>query len=234
MSSREAADPETADTPAADVPDSADAGDPAPEIAAAASVAEPVPEEKEVAAPVAKKATPTRVEVTFWEVPREALNGWLSSGERVADSSGRAFLIKDGAKLNEALQAQGQNAGGDAKSANLQNAAQVNYDSPVASPDALQFGFSAQVNRDDKGAVTIRWDSNLVPPPAGGDPAQALSLEGSSALAPNHVILLVYEPAPRALREEAVIRLGDGPWMVLGSPEFRSGLTDWIAAIQLK
>jgi hypothetical protein len=60
------------------------------------------------------------------------------------------------------------------------------------------------------------------------------SLAGTATLAPQGAVVLLLDPPNRAPRDEYLAKAGYGPWTVFSSPEFRSGITDWVVVIQLK
>ena len=195
-----------------------------------------------VGAPVPGTSDPKNIELVHWEIPRESLTGLLANAQRLSDGNGgRAYYWPMAAKINETLQTTGQPLG-TAKSVALQTNAQIlNMTAPTA-PEMFQFSIAAQVSKYENKEVTVRWAVNFylpqAEPPGESGPAMRQVMEGqiagSHALSPQGLIMLIMEPPNRSAREDQITRAGEGPWSVFGSPEFRSGLTDWVMVIQLK
>lgn len=226
-------------------------------------VAEPVSETAKLA-PVAEKteAAPTKavpevskVEVSYWEVPREALSTLVTSAEKKEDSNaGHAYFWKDGAKAVEALTSAGRKFSS-TRNVAIENGAQLTIETPPTAPESFQFGLYFQVNKSEGKDLGLKWESTMVLPPpemqtayAGGGGAPSAggarqpavrtltqaNLTGSASPTPSSALMIVYEPATRALRDDALAKAGEGPWTIFGSYDFRSGVTEWVVLVQLK
>lgn len=183
----------------------------------------------------------TKIEVSFYEIPREALTQALAAGghERAGEGNGgRAFYFSQGAKIAETLSGQGQ-ALGETKSAGVNTGAQIITETPQAGSEAFQFLFQLDVTKQEATTLSVRWENNLILPqgsePATGPPQLAESgLSGTTAFAPSGALVLVIEPSNRAPNEQYYGKSGQGPWTIFLSQEFRGGLTEWVALVQLK
>jgi hypothetical protein len=185
---------------------------------------------------------PKNIELMHWEVPRESLAGLLVNAQRLSDSNGgRAYYWPQGSKIAETLQTTGQPLG-TVKSVALQANAQLSNMTAATAPEMFQFSIAAQVSKYENKEASVRWSVNFylpqAEPPGESGPAMRQVMEGqiagSQVLAPQGLIMLIVEPPNRSAREDQITRAGEGPWSVFGSPEFRSGLTDWVMIIQLK
>lgn len=182
-----------------------------------------------------------KIEVSFYEIPREALNQALAAGghERAGEGNGgRAFYFSQGAKIAETLSGQGQVLG-ETKSAGLNTGAQIITETPQTGSEAFQFLFQLDVTKQEAATLSVRWENNLILPqgsePATGPPQLAESgLSGTTAFAPSGALVLVIEPSNRAPNEQYYGKSGQGPWTIFLSQEFRGGLTEWVALVQLK
>lgn len=183
----------------------------------------------------------TKIEVSFLEIPREALSQALAAGghERAGEGNGgRAYYFSQGSKIIETLSAQGQTLG-EAKSAGLNTGAQIITETPQAGSEAFQFLFQLDVTKQEGANLSVRWENNLIlpqgsEPPAGPPQLAESGLSGTTALTPGGVLVLVIEPSNRAPNEQYYGKSGQGPWTIFLSQEFRSGITDWVALVQLK
>ncbi|NJL25395.1 MAG: hypothetical protein HC902_09610 [Calothrix sp. SM1_5_4] len=252
LSSREAADPDDKSLEAA-VANTAQNAEPfaarqvSLDTEAPAEVAvDPAPAETEAAsAAAAATKDPTKLDVAFWEVPRESLAGWIASGEKLSEQAeGRAYLFKNGARVLDGLRGSGRRLILN-RTAPLQNGSQIMLVTPQTTPEQFQFGFFVQVTQLENKDAGIRWESSLVLPqpessldPGAAMPAVKAAIEGSLTggghLGPAAVILIIFEPAHRRLREDYLTKAGEGPWSIFSSDDFRAGTSDWVAAIQLK
>ena len=253
LTSRDAADP---NTPKRDTP-------PKPQAEALSPDSEPGEDDSAVAAEapvlekVAEKAAvmePQKLEVSHWEVSREVLNaittGSASGAEKLAETAlGKVYLIAQGKTAFEAVTSGKRLAA--TRSTSLATPTSVITETPPTSPEAFQYGLLVQPSKpDSKEVYPVRWDSTLViaapdasgvsavpgapPPPPQMRALNEANLTGSTALAPGAVLLLVYEPVSRTLRDDALNRAGEGPWTVFATDEFRTGISDWVVLIQLK
>jgi len=218
-----------------------------------------------VAGPGAAAALPPpqRLDLTFLEIDRETLMGFLTFAEKLGESSGgRAFLFKDASKIVEALNKAAKSLNTH-RSTGLQSGGQVVYETPPNATDALQFGFFVQVTKWENKEASLRWEASLAMAPEGSSssasgpaaggptgttgatgataargggatPAAEVSLSGSTQLDAQGAVILVFEAIHRKPREDAVARLSSGPWSIFLSDEFRGGISDWIAVIDLK
>lgn len=187
-------------------------------------------------------AQPRNFDASNWEIPREALMPLLAGAQQVGGSqAARAYYVAQGSKLLESLQTQAQPLSS-GKSAPIQDGAQLTFETAANAPEMMQFGFAAQLLKQEGREPRVRWQGTMVlpQPEAPGETQPTMratmdaTLNGSSQLAPGGVIVIVIEPPNRQPREEYLARAGEGPWTVLASPEFRSGLTDWVMILQLK
>lgn len=185
---------------------------------------------------------PKNIELIHWEIPRESLAGLLANAQRLSDGSGgRAYYWPQAAKVTETLQTTGQPLGAGKKVA-LQANAQLSNVTAATAPEMFQFSIAAQVSKYENKEATIRWSVNFylpqAEPPGESGPAMRQVMEGqiagSQVLAPQGLIMLILEPPHRSAREDQITRAGEGPWSVFASPEFRSGLTDWVMVLQIK
>lgn len=188
-------------------------------------------------------ATPQRLELTHWEIPRESLNTLLPSAQRLGESSGgRAYYWAQGAKVAETLQNSGQGLTAPRTTSNLQAGAQLLGETPPTAPEFFQYALLLQLTKFENKEASLRWDGNLVlpQPELAGETTPTMrsvlesNFSGTGNLAAQGLIMVVIEPPHRTPREEIVSRAGFGPWGVFASPEYRAGLTDWVIVFQLK
>lgn len=229
--SRDAADP---DAPpgrtAIDVGDEEE-GDESENLPPTPTEPAPVPA---VAAAIApdKAIEAQKIEVTSWEVSREALTGLLNGAEKVGESTaGRAYLWAQGSKVSEALKTSGRRLTASRSLPTAQIGGQLAIEAQTQPTDPFQFGLYFQVSKVENKEVTIKWDSTLIMPV--NDTATEASISGSTTLSNQSALLLVFEPTSRAVREDFVTKAGEGPWSILTSEEFRSGTTEWVVLVQL-
>ncbi len=208
------------------------------EILAAAVGAPPPPGSKAAVA----AGDPQTIQILSWEVPRETLTALFTSGQRVGEGlGGRSYAWAQGAKVLETLQTTGQ-ALGAGKVAPLAANAQLFQITPPTAPEMFQFDIAIQVTKFENKEATLRWAINYAlpqpEPPGQAAPAMRQVLEGSftgnGTLTAQSLVMIVMEPMNRVAREDYLTKAGEGPWSVFASPEFRSGLTDWVMVIQLK
>lgn len=234
VSSREAADPDETPATTAAASFMAEEAAPPPPV-------EPAPAPEPAAPPVEpEKAAPAKknFEVTQWEVPLTVLRPLLEGAERVGEGTGaRAFVVASASKVAEALQTQGAPLG-PARIGDLRMGGEVSVETPATGSEALQFLMQVAA---DAPTAPIRWEIHLILPqgePVANSAAPPALNEsvftGSSPLKEGAALLIVVEPSSRQISENLLTRAGAGPWTVLASPEFRSGLTEWVTLIQLK
>jgi hypothetical protein len=258
--SRDAGDPnapENASTEAA-----ADSADSAKAVAAA----NPLPEATSTASAEAPAPAPAfdKLDISSWEIPKEALAPLISGAERVGEgNAGRVFLITAGEKVSETIQLSGHRLStGRTIALTPGTAAQI--EAPMAPTDPFQFGFYAQIMKNENRIVTIKWDSTLIlpsgdsvggyaagagnpaaganqgvpgataPPAASMRPPVETMMSGRADLKDKTVLLVVFEPSTRNLREDLISRAGEGPWTVFLSETYRASTTDWVTLIELK
>lgn len=53
-------------------------------------------------------------------------------------------------------------------------------------------------------------------------------------MGPQSLVMIVLEPTTRNVREDLLLRAGEGPWSIFSSEDFRSGATDWVILLQPK
>ncbi len=183
-----------------------------------------------------------KLEVSYWEIPRELFNPVLAQALRVGRGpGGKTYFWQQNTKLNEILQSGAQSLAA-ARTIALQAGGQVIVETPPTAPEMFQFGLMVQLVKVDGKDVTMRWDASLVlpqPEPAGQTrPAvrqiAESSQSGTSPLTTQNAIAIVFEPTNRTPRDEYLSKVGDGPWNIFSSPEFRAGLTDWVIVVELK
>jgi hypothetical protein len=196
----------------------------------------------EKAAATVAAPTPSKVEVSYWEIPREILLPVLQQAQPVGQGNGaRAYFLPQNAKLNEILNSGAQSLAA-AKTMSASQGTQMTVETPPTSPEMFQFGLMVQMTKAEAKNLAVRFDSRLVlpqPEPAGAAQpavrrAAVSALSGASPLTSSNAIAIVFEPMNRRPSEEILARAGDGPWSVFSSPEYRSGLTDWVIVIELK
>lgn len=210
----------------------------------AAVAAEPPESEKsDSAAP--KLTANSKIEVIHWEVPREALANLLTLAEKLGESNaGRAYLYPIGGKIAEQVQNIGQRLSSPRTVATRPNS-QITMSTPPSATEAFQFGLFLQVTKIDEKDLGLKWEAQLVLPQqesaaeaASTTPAVRSAVEtalnGSASMNGNGLILIVMEPINRSPREEFLARAGEGPWSIFTSPEFRSGMTEWVITVQIK
>lgn len=242
LSSRDAADPEErvsqqADMMAGDVNPDFEEEEKDPENETALNQNEI----EETTSPVASAGEVQRLELSYWEVPREPLLTLLSGSQKLGESSsGRSFYVPQSTKLNDLLQTTGQPLASP-KSANLAANAQITTDTAANAPEMFQFAFVIQISKMEAKEASVRWIMNMALPqsePPDAAPAMRQVLEsnftGTGTLVANGAIVLILEPANRSPRDEYVVRAGEGPWAIFASPEFRAGVTEFVAVLQLK
>lgn len=237
ISSREAGDPEEVREAA---PVEAAPAAPEPEAAPAAPAAE-APADAPPPQPTVKP--PQKIEMSFWEIPRETLAPILATAQRAGESTGgRAYYWPEGAKLLDALQSGGAPLT-NARDMKIAADAQVAVETPPTAPEMFQFALAVQIVKPELKELAVRWVANLILPqpenPAETQPAvrQVIesNMQGNSVLsAQGGVLLLLVEPAHRLPKADYVTRAGEGPWSVFTSPEYRSGLTEWVIVITPK
>ncbi|MGZ3723147.1 MAG: hypothetical protein ACXVA9_09465 [Bdellovibrionales bacterium] len=188
----------------------------------------------------------TKVEISYWEVPREILTGLITSAEKLGESNaGRAYFWSQGAKAADAIIAGGHRISL-SRTMPIENGAQIQIETPPTTPESFQFGLYFQVSKLEGKDLGLKWESTMVLPPP-ETPAEAAGsrqpvmkaltetqLSGSASPTPTSALLIVYEPTTRTIRDESLAKAGDGPWTVFGSYDFRSGATDWVVLVQLK
>lgn len=196
-------------------------------------------------APAADKALApagSKIEISYWEIPREILMPVLSQAQPIGGGSGgRAFFFSQNAKLKEILSSGAQSLAA-AKSFPVSAGGQVTVETPPGAPEMFQFGLMVQLTKAEPKDVAIRFDTSLILPqteaPGATQPAvrrvAESSLNGASPLAAANAIAIVFDPPNRRPNEEIVSKAGDGPWSIFSSPEFRNGLTDWVIVVELK
>lgn len=186
--------------------------------------------------------SPSKVEVSFWEIPREILLPVLQQAQPVGQGNGaRAYFLSQNTKLNEILSSGSQSLAA-AKTMPASQGTQMTVETPPTTPEMFQFGLMVQMTKAEAKNLAVRFDSRLVlpQPESAGAPQPAVrraavsALSGASPLSSSNAIAIVFEPMNRRPSEEILARAGDGPWSVFSSPEYRSGLTDWVIVIELK
>jgi hypothetical protein len=204
------------------------------------TIADSTSPEKTAAAVAAPN--PSKVEVSYWEIPREILLPVLQQAQPVGQGNGaRAYFLSQNTKLNEILSSGSQSLTA-AKTMSATQGTQMTVETPPTTPEMFQFGLMVQMTKAEAKNLAVRFDSRLVlpQPESAGAPQPAVrraavsALSGASPLSSSNAIAIVFEPMNRRPSEEILARAGDGPWSVFSSPEYRSGLTDWVIVIELK
>jgi len=212
----------------------------------AATRAAPPAEEKSAAPADALTLTANhKLEVTHWEVPREALANLLALAERIGESTaGRAYLFPTGSKIATELAGIGQKMSG-ARTVATRTGSQLTIETPPTTAEAFQFAMFFQLTKVEGKELNVKFESQLVLPQP-ETPAEAASetptvrattesnLNGAATFTSAGLLLIVMEPTNRSPREEFLARAGEGPWSIFSSQEFRGGLTDWAVAVQIK
>lgn len=194
------------------------------------------------AAPPSAK-TPTKIELSSFEIPRETLAALAQAPtQRVTEGPGaRVYYIPPGGKAADTFQT-GAQALGSSKSVALAPNAQLSLATGAQAPEMFQFNFQVQVTKTEAKDSSIRFAVNYVlpqpEPPGETGPAMRQVLEsnvsGNANIVAGGILVIVMDPPNRSPREEYQARAGEGPWSVLTSPEFRAGVTDWVVIVQLK
>ena len=204
-----------------------------------------LPTEKlDARADTARLSGTSKLEVTHWEVPHEAMTNLLALAEKLSEGSGgRAYLYPLGQKISEQVQNMGQKIA-PARAGFLTANGQMTQETPPTTSEAFQFALFFQMTKMDAKELGLKWELNLVLPQPDGPGATATgpalraaieaALYGTATLTANSLLLLVVEPPHRLPREEFVARAGEGPWTVFNSSEFRTGLTDWVVTVQIR
>ncbi len=196
--------------------------------------------------PSAIKLTATnKLEVTHWEVPREAMSNLIALAEKLGESNaGRAYLYPSGSKIAEQIQSVGQRLAL-GRNVSVKAGGQMTQETPPTTTEAFQYGLFIQLTKVDGKDLGLKWESQLVLPQpetaaeaASGTPTVRSTVEtalnGSATITSAGLLVIVMEPTNRSPREEFLTRAGEGPWSVFASPEFRSGQTEWVITVQIK
>jgi hypothetical protein len=198
--------------------------EPAPptEAAVAATTVAPTPAPE-------KAAEMPKLEQSSWELPRETLAALVANAEKVGEGSGgRAYLWTQGAKVAETVAANGRRLT-PVRTLPVQPGIQTIAETPAGANDPFQFGFYMQVTKGESKDLSVKWDSSLVTPTK--DAVAEVTLSGNVALPAAAAMLIVFDPPNRSLREDVLVKSGEGPWSVLASPDFATGVTDWIVLL---
>jgi len=203
-------------------------------------------------APKAAAAAPvevTKVDISYWEVPREAFTNLASTADKVGEGNGgRSYWWSAGEKATKAVEAV---TAGKRISVNrnlpMESGAQIAIETPPTTPESFQFGLYFQITKPEGKDWNLKWESQMVlPPPEAATPEAVASrqpvvrglaesqLAGQSAMAPGSTLLLVYEPTTRMVREDSLVKAGEGPWSIFSSDEFKAGTSEWVVLVQLK
>lgn len=215
-----------------------------PETVAAEATVPETRNEAPAPAPATNEAQ--KVEVSYWEVPRDILTGLISSAEKLGENSGgRAYFWGHGTKAIESVEKNGRRITLP-NLANAENGAKIQVETPATTAESFQFGLYFNISRAEGSKdATLKWESTMVLPPietaaeaASRQPVvKALTettLTGTSTLGMQNALLIVFEPSNRTPREEYIVKAGEGPWAVMGSEAFRAGVSDWVVLVQLK
>ncbi len=186
-----------------------------------------------------------KLEVTHWEVPREAMANLIALAEKLGESNaGRAYLYPSGSKIADQIQSVGQRLAL-GRNVAVKAGGQMTMETPPTTTEAFQYGLFIQLTKVDGKDLGLKWESQLVLPQpetaaeaAAGAPAVRSTVEtalnGTATLTSAGLLVIVMEPTNRSPREEFLARAGEGPWSVFASPEFRGGLTEWVITVQIK
>jgi len=176
-----------------------------------------------------------KIEVGAWEVPRDTLSALIVDAERLIEASeGRAYYWAQGAKVSEALQAAARHLALNRTMAS-QAQAQAIIETPASAGEGFHFGFMSEVTKADGKHIAIRWQGNWILTPAADNvPIAQASMSGAAAMGPQSLVMIVLEPTTRNVREDLLLRAGEGPWSIFASEDFRSGATDWVILLQPK
>lgn len=189
--------------------------------------------------------TPQKVEVSYWEIPRDALASMLSGAEKLGESGGgRAYFWAQGGKAIETVEKHARRIS-PARNLNVENGTQLEIETPPTTPEAFQFGLYFQIAKADGKDANLKWESTMVlPPPETAAEAASrqpvvkslteTTLSGTTPIAAQNAVLIVFEPSNRTPRQDYITKAGEGPWTVLSSDAFRAGATDWVVLVQLK
>lgn len=184
----------------------------------------------------------SKIEISYWEIPRETLMPVLQQAQPLGQGSGgRAFFFSQNARLKEVLNSGAQSLAA-SRTFPVTAGGQLTVETPPTTPEMFQFGLMVQLTKAEAKDVAIRFDTSLIlpqPEPAGTTQpvvrrVAESSLNGATPLATSNAVAIVFDPPNRKPSEEVVSKAGDGPWSVFSSPEFRNGLTDWVIVVELK
>ncbi len=189
---------------------------------------------KNVVAPVIEY---TRLELGFWEVPRELLVSLIQTAEKIGESgSGRAYLFSNGEKMLSLITKDSARVTMP-RYVDLATSTQLSIESPAGLSNRIQFGFFLWIEEKEREQLNLRFESQIVLPieseTAGQSTVSEVALSGVTTLKGKHLLAIVLEPPVRNVRPETVASSGDGPWSVVSSNEYRSGLTEWVGLIQI-
>lgn len=187
----------------------------------------------------------SKLEVTHWEVAREALLGLVAQGDKLGESNaGRAYFFDDADKTLETIKSAGQILG-EARSAAVKADSQIAVETPASATEAFQIGIVFQMAKPSNRGVPLQWNMNLVLPQVesaaqAANPVPSVravveaAFSGRATLTGKTLLLIVMDPTNRSPRDELLVRAGDGPWSIFGSPEFRTGISDWAITVRLQ
>lgn len=186
-----------------------------------------------------------KLEVTHWEVPREALANLVALAEKLGEGSGgRTYLYPNGQKIAEEIQNVGRRLAL-GRSIVATSGQQMTIETPPTTAEAFQYGLFFQIAKVENKELALKWESTLVLPQAetaaeAASPNPAvratteINLNGNATLTSSSLMVIVMEPGNRSPREEFLARAGEGPWAIFASPEFRAGMTEWVITVALK
>ncbi len=172
-----------------------------------------------------------KVEISSWEISRETLSTLLTTAEKVGESNGgRAYLWAQGTKAIETVQNAGRRLSL-SRTMPVQLGASAAIEAQSTPTDQFQFGLYLQITKMENGDALLKWESMMVLPV--GAALSEVVLSGNAGVNSTSALLIIFEPPNRTPREEIIAKAGDGPWSILNSAEFRSGMTEWAVLIQL-
>jgi hypothetical protein len=211
LTSREAADPDDEPPPeplaarTAPASDEAEASRPEPSPAPEANKASPAATAD--SKPADTPATlPRKLDVAFWEVPRELLASLMVSAEKAGESNeGRSYLFKDGDKIANAVRSGSRRLTLN-RMADLKRDSQIVVVTPPNSAEPFQFGLMVQVVRvatppPNRGGPPGRMSPpNRTSPPSGAGQNLEATVNWESQL----VLPQPESPQEAALQQPAV------------------------------
>ena len=172
--------------------------------------------------------------MSFWEVPRDALNAVLASADKTNDGAeGKILIWLQSSKIAPVVETNGQQIEG-GRTVSLTNSPLVISDG--SENNSLQFSLNLSLKKaaapstDFNIKTSIEW--HLPNAQTAGNFVDA-SISGTATLPPKGAILIILDPAERSLRADLIKGVA-GPMSIFASEEFKAGVTDWVVLVRQK